>query len=98
MVTGGLGGLGLRLVAWLVSKGLTHVILLSRSTGQLPEVCGDWQSQGVAIERQVCDVGDEAAVARVFDEGQAAGWHLVGIYHLSSVLTKWQRRDLPELK
>ncbi|WP_107666515.1 type I polyketide synthase [Cyanothece sp. BG0011] len=84
VVTGGLGGLGLKLSAWMVENGAKHLILLGRSQAK-PEakaVIADLQQQGVTIEVKQVDVCDAEAVANLLQDND----DIRGIVHLAGCL------------
>jgi NADPH:quinone reductase-like Zn-dependent oxidoreductase len=62
VVSGGLGGLGLEIVQWMVSQGAKHLCIISRR-GLVDEsaktVVADLQSQGVEIVTPACDINDK---------------------------------------
>lgn len=65
IVVGGLGGLGLVMARWLVSRGARNLVLLSRSgpkTSEARESIAEFSTQGVFVATPQCDATDEAAV------------------------------------
>jgi NADPH:quinone reductase-like Zn-dependent oxidoreductase len=88
LVTGGLGGLGLKLARWLVDRGARCLILVGRSAPS-EEACrqiAELQQGGARVVVRSCDVGDRAAVADLLS-GIAAGLPpLRGIFHLAGIL------------
>ncbi len=87
LITGGLGGLGLKLARWLVDGGAHHLILLGRS-----EVSDDARSQlddlnrpGVTVVTRKCDIGNRAEIAAVLSE-VSQSMPLRGVFHLAGVL------------
>jgi len=88
LVTGGLGGLGLRLAEWLVDAGALHLVLLGRS-GASPEArlsIGDLEQRGVQIAVHSCDVSCRDAVAEMLASVRAEMPPLRGLFHLAGVL------------
>ncbi len=96
LVTGGLGGLGLKLSNWMVKNGAKHLILLSRSQPKpdAKAVIEELQQQGVTIEVKQMDICDAEAVANLLQEND----EIRGIFHLAGCLDDgvlsnqtWQR-------
>ncbi|GLW76029.1 hypothetical protein Aglo01_05110 [Actinokineospora globicatena] len=56
LVTGGTGALGLEVARWLVGRGATELILVSRRGGTVPDL-------GVPVHVETCDIADRDAVA-----------------------------------
>jgi acyl transferase domain-containing protein len=87
-VTGGLGGLGLKVARWLVDRGARHLVLLGRSgvsDAARPQL-ESLQAAGVRVEVRKCDVGDRSALAALLSEIAAALPPLRGVFHLAGVL------------
>lgn len=95
LVTGGLGGLGLKLARWLADRGAKHLVLVGRSgasedaSRQLEEL----QKGGVRIAVRKCDVGDRAAVAALLADIREEMPPLRGIFHLAGILDDGVLRD-----
>jgi NAD(P)-dependent dehydrogenase (short-subunit alcohol dehydrogenase family) len=88
LVTGGLGGLGLKVARWLVDRGARHLVLLGRSgisEAARPQL-ESLQAAGVRVEVRKCDVGDRSALAALLSEIAAALPPLRGVFHLAGVL------------
>ncbi|MGR9053326.1 MAG: type I polyketide synthase, partial [Gammaproteobacteria bacterium] len=87
LITGGLGGVGLRLAQWLVQQGGRHIVLLGRS-----EPGADARSVIDALEhdaRVLCltsDVCDAPEMANAFARIAAECPPLGGIFHAVGVL------------
>ncbi|RJS17014.1 polyketide synthase [Corallococcus sp. H22C18031201] len=88
VVTGGLGGIGLRLAQWLVSQGARHLSLWGRSgeSAQAREVLGSLRAAGARVETCRVDVGQRDAVADVLDALRRGGPPLGGVFHCAGVL------------
>lgn len=56
LITGGLGGLGLALARHLASHGATHLALVGRGDGPVPDIAG------AVVRRYAADVGDAASI------------------------------------
>ena len=88
LVTGGLGGLGLKVARWLVDRGARHLILLG-SSGRRPTRGGSsmsWKRAGVQIAVRACDVGDRGELAGLLAEIRSEHPPLRGVFHLAGVL------------
>lgn len=89
LVTGGLGGFGLRTAQWLVSKGARHLVLLSRSGSvatESIEAIAALEAHGVAVLAKACDVTDLAALESVFNQMRASMPPLRGLVHAAAVI------------
>jgi acyl transferase domain-containing protein len=95
LVTGGLGGLGLKVARWLVDRGARHLILLGRSgvteEGRLH--LESLEEAGVHVAVRKCDVADRAALAAVLSEAAGEMPPLRGVFHLAGVLDDGVLRD-----
>ncbi len=84
LVTGGLGGFGLRTAEWLADKGARHVVLASRrgeiGTEAAP-VVERLRVAGVTVDALACDVSDPKAVAALVDAVPT----LKGVVHAAAV-------------
>ncbi len=88
LVTGGLGGLGLKLAQWLVDGGARNLVLLGRSAPS-EEACHQLESLRKAVANVVvrrCDVGNRSEVAAVLAEIRGDLPPLRGIFHLAGAL------------
>lgn len=89
LVTGGLGGFGLRTAEWLVSKGARHLILISRSGPSSEEArlaIDQLEKQGVNVHASSCDVTDKNAVSTLLAEIAGTLPPLKGIVHAATVI------------
>lgn len=89
LVTGGLGGFGLRTAQWLVEKGARHLVLLSRSgpsTDSAKEAIAAFTAAGVQVHAAACDVTDRRALEKLFAELPAAMPPLRGLVHAAVVI------------
>ncbi|GLZ36477.1 type I polyketide synthase [Actinokineospora sp. NBRC 105648] len=66
LITGGTGALGAQVARWLVSRGVTDIILASRGGAATPGVAELVRSLGVRAA--TCDVSDRDAVAALLAE------------------------------
>lgn len=71
LITGGLGGLGVRLARWMAMQGAAHLVLLSRSgvasEQQRADVL-DLESRGARVSVVAMDIADPDALDRVLAE------------------------------
>ncbi|MGC3998933.1 MAG: SDR family NAD(P)-dependent oxidoreductase [Anaeromyxobacter sp.] len=88
LVTGGLGGIGLAAARWLAQQGAGELVLLGRrGPGPADEPALEaLRAAGARVTALACDVGDEAAVGRLWREVLARGLPLRGIVHAAGVL------------
>jgi hypothetical protein len=86
LITGGLGGLGLALAEWMVSRGAKEIILIGRhgpdalTTNKINEI----EALGCKIHVKQVDLADKKSVANLI-ESEAK--RLKGIFHLAGVLS-----------
>ncbi len=88
LITGGLGGLGLKVAQWLVNRGARHLVLVGRS-GASEEArvqIEAFQAAGVRAVVRRCDVGNREEVAKLLSDIGAELPPLHGIFHLAGVL------------
>ncbi len=91
LITGGLGGIGLKLIQWLVNQGAKHLAVLSRrSLEQISEqtlqVIEAWRHQGVEIQYFPVDVSCREQLKTVLSSIQTTQPPLKGIFHAAGVL------------
>jgi myxalamid-type polyketide synthase MxaE and MxaD/epothilone polyketide synthase C/epothilone polyketide synthase D len=89
LVTGGLGGLGLRVAGWLAEQGAGHLVLLGRSGAASPEqqaAIAALEAQGARVTVARVDVTDRAEMERVLEGVAASGMPLSGVVHAAGVL------------
>ncbi len=89
LVTGGLGGFGLKTAQWLVERGARNLILLSRSgsvTDESQSVLETMEMQGVRVYAKSCDVTDKTVLKSVLGNTKATMPPLKGIVHAAAVI------------
>lgn len=80
LVTGGTGALGAEVARWLVDRGATELVLVSRRGPDAPGVAELVASLDAEVHVVACDVADRAAVARLLAEHPVrAVFHAAGI-------------------
>ncbi|NYT36434.1 SDR family NAD(P)-dependent oxidoreductase [Allopusillimonas soli] len=97
LVTGGLGGFGLRTAQWLVDKGARHLILLSRRGPTTDEACHAIEAlraRDVEVYATACDVTDRAALAQVLEQAGTAMPPLKGVVHAATVIDDGLARQM----
>jgi acyl transferase domain-containing protein/NADPH:quinone reductase-like Zn-dependent oxidoreductase/NAD(P)-dependent dehydrogenase (short-subunit alcohol dehydrogenase family)/acyl carrier protein len=88
LITGGLGGLGLKVARWLADRGARHLVLLGRS-GASPQAqtqVEELEKTGVRVVVRRCDVGNREEVAGLLADIHEMMPPLRGIFHLAGVL------------
>lgn len=88
LITGGMGGLGLRVARWLVEKGAKHFVLLGRNQ---PDTAAQQQIQalqatGAKIIITQADVSQKDQLAAVLTDIQQNHPPLRGVIHAAGVL------------
>ena len=81
LVTGGLGGFGLRTARWLVEKGARHLVLISRSgpvSDEAQDALEEFREGNVEVLAQACDVTDRAGLKLLLDKIDATMPPLAG--------------------
>ncbi|WP_218314783.1 type I polyketide synthase [Halomonas sp. 18071143] len=97
LVTGGLGGFGLKTAQWLVSKGARELILLSRSgpaSEEAQAAIREFDAQGIKVMAAACDITDRNALANVLERARAELSPLHGIVHAATVIDDGLIRNL----
>jgi len=97
LVTGGLGGFGLRTAQWLAEKGARHLILINRSgpvSEEAKAALDAFNAQGVRVYATACDVADKTALAALLKRCDATMPPLKGIIHAAAVIDDSLARNL----
>lgn len=97
LVTGGLGGFGLRTAEWLAAKGARHLVLISRSgpsAGAAKEAIARLEAQGVTVHAAACDITDRQALAALLAETGKTMPALKGIVHAATVINDGLIRNM----
>lgn len=101
LVTGGLGGFGLRSAQWLAERGARHLVLVGRRGATSPEAAegiAALEAQGVSVEAAACDVADRDALATLLERCRAEHPPLKGIIHAAAVIEDGLIRNLDEVR
>jgi len=88
LLTGGLGGLGLKVAHWLVNQGARHLVLTGRSgiTEKHQEALRQLEQLGAKVLVVKADVSNPEDVARVLAEAKASLPTLRGVIHAAGVI------------
>jgi myxalamid-type polyketide synthase MxaB len=88
LITGGLGGLGLRVARWMVERGARHLVLMGRSgaSGAAGELINELQQAGAQIVVFQGDVSQANDVGSVLAHIEQSLPPLRGIVHAAGVL------------
>ncbi|MFG3510280.1 SDR family NAD(P)-dependent oxidoreductase [Streptomyces sp. NPDC047821] len=88
IISGGLGGLGMAVAAWLAEAGAGTVVLNSRSepSAQTRAAISELQAAGTCVEVICADIADPATAPRLVEAAQRHGHRLRGIIHAAAVV------------
>lgn len=88
VLVGGLGGFGLELANWLITRGAKKIVLTSRSgikTGYQSLCIRRWRNMGVNVVISTSDATSEAGAKKLLQEASTVGT-IGGIFNLAVVL------------
>ncbi|KAF2898254.1 hypothetical protein ILUMI_07921 [Ignelater luminosus] len=88
ILVGGLGGFGLELANWLISRGATKIVLVSRSgikNGYQSLCVRRWRDSGAKVLVSTTDVTTEKGAKKLINEANELG-SFGGIFNLAVVL------------
>ncbi len=88
LITGGLGGLGLKVAQWLVEKGARHLVLVGRrgASSQTIKFTQELEKLGAKIKVAQVDVAQKDEVDRMLKEIDQTMPPLKGVLHAAGVL------------
>lgn len=88
LITGGLGGLGLKVANWLVDQGARQIVLTGRHDPSLEAKAAitHLESKGASVLFHAADVCDASAVALLLCEIDRTMGPLTGIVHAAGVI------------
>lgn len=89
LITGGLGGLGLTVAEWMVSRGARHLVLVGRrgaSAAAAQKTLEAIKKLGASVVVAQVDVGQKEDVARILGEIRQSMPRLRGIVHAAGIL------------
>ena len=91
LVTGGLGGIGIRVAGWLAERGAGAIVLNGRRDPdeEASAAISELRSRGVEVRVEICDVTDGEAVDRLVSGMGPGSGHppLGGVIHSVGVLS-----------
>lgn len=90
LITGGLGGLGLLVTAWLIEQGARHLCLTGRTADSnddclepIRQLC---EKSGAVLRVESLDVTHKQQLHHVIEQIQVSGAPLAGVIHAAGVL------------
>jgi len=88
LITGGLGGLGLKVAEWLVTQGASHLALLGRSAPSeaAAQAVEQLRARGAQVLILQADVSDADQLAAALNQLRQALPPLVGVIHAAGLL------------
>ncbi len=88
LITGGLGGLGLRVARWMVARGARHLILMGRGAMSplAAETVSALRSADATVDVVQGDVARPGEINRILETGGAARLPLRGVVHAAGVI------------
>lgn len=89
LITGGFGGFGLAVAAWMVEQGAQHLVLVGRRGAATPEAqqaVEALREAGAQVLAVSADIANEADVARLFAQIWEQAPPLKGVFHTAAVL------------
>jgi SAM-dependent methyltransferase/acyl carrier protein/NADP-dependent 3-hydroxy acid dehydrogenase YdfG len=111
LITGGLGGLGLKVASWLAQQGARHLVLTGRRG--LPQR-GKWatlseaseafhqvaaieaiEALGATVSVEAADVSDMARMSALLAHIDQSARPLRGIVHAALDVSSWKLREMP---
>ncbi len=99
LVTGGLGGFGLKTALWLVEKGARQLILVSRQglvSDAAKQSVAAMESTGVQVLAAACDVTDKGQLSALLQDAAKRFSPLRGIVHSAMVIDDALIRNMDE--
>ena len=88
LITGGLGGLGLKVAQWMVEQGARHLALVGRSSasGEAGEAIHGMEGAGAQVKVFKADMSQRDQIAKVLAEIAQVMPALRGVIHAAGVL------------
>ncbi|NES79641.1 MULTISPECIES: type I polyketide synthase [unclassified Okeania] len=89
LITGGMGGLGLLVARWMVSRGANNLVLLGRRSpdNAILEKLTELEQAGAQVVVEKADVSEWDAMERVFENINQSTFPLAGVIHSAGVLS-----------
>jgi acyl transferase domain-containing protein len=87
VVTGGMGGIGIELLPWLIQRGAKHVALIGRTTPspELAQRLEKLRAQGASVEIFKADVSEHEELAIALQRIRDCMPPLKGVFHAAGV-------------
>ncbi|CAI4233223.1 unnamed protein product [Auanema sp. JU1783] len=88
LITGGLGGFGLELAQWLISRGARKLVLTSRSgirTGYQARCVHFWRRTGISVLISTLNIANKTDSEELIKQCETMG-PVGGVFHLAMVL------------
>ena len=87
MITGGLGGVGQKLIKHLTNKGVKHCVITgTKPKNNVQHLLEEFKKSQLDIQYYSVDVSDKHAMSNVFSDIASSSYPLAGIFHLAGVL------------
>jgi acyl transferase domain-containing protein len=88
LITGGSGGIGIRVAEWLVEQGAMHLVLVSRGGGSqdIADAIHGLSRHGADVRVRRGDVANVADMTRIFDEIRDTMPSLRGVIHSAGIV------------
>lgn len=90
IITGGFGAIGMELIKWLISKGATAVLVISRNAKNdlHQKNINNWVEAGIKISALNIDFEEEFDLSKTIEEikTEVSKQKLLGLFHLSGKL------------
>jgi acyl transferase domain-containing protein len=88
LISGGLGGIGMKVASWLVDRGAGGIVLLGRQPATAPhvEAINRLRESGCRIECASCNVGDMGSLDALRSGALATLPPIRGVFHAAGVL------------
>jgi acyl transferase domain-containing protein/acyl carrier protein len=86
LVTGGLGGLGIKIARWLIDRGARHLVLIGRqgaATSEQQQACESLRQAGAEVRALAADVTRAEDLSRVLGQIDASMPPLRGVVHVA---------------
>lgn len=97
LVTGGLGGFGLKSAEWLASKGAKNLILISRSgpiSEEAKQGIKNIEKLGAEVYAVACDITNKQEISKLLSEIATTQPPLKGIIHAATVINDGLIRNM----
>jgi acyl transferase domain-containing protein len=96
LITGGLGGIGLKVAQWMAENGAGHLALVSRRAvnEEAADIIRAIEASGTRVHVMRADITREDELNHVLSNMRATGRPLKGIMHMAAVIDDSLIRDL----